>query len=483
MTKERSKSLADNSIYYLFYNVLNMLFPFLSGIYVSRVLFPADIGLITSAQNLAQYFVILSFLGIPTYGLREMAKLRNDFEERSKVYSELYVLNFISTIVFLVIYLTIIVSVHKYRECLNLYLIVGISIALNIFNISWLYEGLEEFRFISIRNLIFKCVCFCVLVVFVKDADDYLIYAGVNVIGTAGNYLLNMAFSKKYIKFRLYGLNIRRHFKSVIYLVVVNLAIEIYSLVDITMMSFICSNESISYYKYANSIQKILLQVINTFTIVLIPRISFYYKEGRYKEFHLLLSKALRIIFLLSLPMIVGLYYTADYLIVMLYSDAYITSAALVKLFSLLLLISPVGYLLGSRVLLVTGNENKMVYAVGTGALVNVILNSILIPRYSEFGAAVASIVGEFFVMVIYVFLGKKYYQLEGVAKTLIKAFMATGVMGIYLYIISNLITDAFWMTVIEIVGGVILYFGILLIMRENIVRDYAGRLISKAFK
>lgn len=459
-----------------------MLFPFLSGIYVSRVLLPADIGLVASAQNLAQYFVILSFLGIPTYGLREIAKLRNDFEERSKVYSELYVLNFVSTVVFLVIYLTIIVSVPKYREYLNLYLIVGISIALNVFNISWLYEGLEEFRFISIRNLIFKCVCFGVLVFFVKDTNDYLIYAGINVVGTAGNYLLNMTFAKKYIRFRLYGLHIRRHFKSVIYLVVVNLAIEIYSLVDITMMSFICSNESISYYKYANSIQKILIQVINTFTIVLIPRISFYYKEGRYKEFYLLLSKTLRIIFLLSLPMIVGLYYTADYLIVMLYGDAYIISAGLVKIFSLLLLISPVGYLLGSRVLLVTGNENKMVYAVGTGALVNVILNSILIPKYFEFGAAVASIVGEIFVMMIYVYLGKRYYQLEGVTKTLIKALIATGVMGMYLYIISDLITDAFWMTVIEIAGGVILYFGMLLIMREDIVRDYTRRLISKAF-
>lgn len=483
MIKEHSKSLAGSSIYYLFYNVLNMLFPFLSGIYVSRVLLPADIGSVASAQNLAQYFVILSFLGIPTYGLREIAKLRNNFDERSKVYSELYILNFVSTVVFLAIYLTIIVSVPKYREYLDLYLIVGISIALNIFNISWLYEGLEEFRFISIRNLIFKCVCFGVLVVFVKDTNDYLIYAGVNVVGTAGNYLLNMAFAKKYVRFRLYGLNIRRHFKSVIYLVVVNLAIEIYSLVDITMMSFICSNESISYYKYANSIQKILLQVINTFTVVLIPRISFYYKEGRYIEFHFLLSKTLRIIILLALPMMVGLYYTADYLIVMLYGDAYITSAALVKLFSLLLLISPVGYLLGSRVLLVTGNENKMVYAVGTGATVNVILNSILIPKYAEFGAAIASIIGEIFVMVIYVLLGKKYYQLEGVSKTLIKVLMATGVMGIYLYMISHSIMNPFWMTVIEIIGGVILYFGLLFIMREDTVRNYAGKLISKVLK
>lgn len=99
------KSLSNGGAYYLLYNVLNMAFPFFTGIYVSRMLSPDNIGIVTSAQNLAQYFVILSFLGIPTYGLREISKTRNNLEERSRIYSELYIINLISTIVFLSIYL------------------------------------------------------------------------------------------------------------------------------------------------------------------------------------------------------------------------------------------------------------------------------------------------------------------------------------------------------------------------------------------
>ena len=151
---DRSKSLSKCGIYYLIYNVLNIAFPFITGMYVSRVLLPDGIGAVAAAQNFAQYFVILAFLGIPTYGMREIAKTRNNKEERSKVYSELFLINLLSTVTFLVIYLILILLIPTYRIEILLYLIVGLSIALNAFNISWLYEGMEEFSFISIRNII-----------------------------------------------------------------------------------------------------------------------------------------------------------------------------------------------------------------------------------------------------------------------------------------------------------------------------------------
>ena len=125
------KSLSKNSIFYLIYTVLNVLFPFLTGIYVARVLLPDAIGEVAYAQNIAQYFVIFAFLGLPTYGLREIAKARDDKQELNKLYSELLSINFISTAVFLSIYLILIFCVPRFSANLPLYLIVGISIALN----------------------------------------------------------------------------------------------------------------------------------------------------------------------------------------------------------------------------------------------------------------------------------------------------------------------------------------------------------------
>ena len=98
------KSLSKNSIFYLIYTVLNVLFPFLTGVYVARVLLPDAIGEVAYAQNIAQYFVVFAFLGLPTYGLREIAKARDDKQELNKLYSELLSINFISTTIFLSIY-------------------------------------------------------------------------------------------------------------------------------------------------------------------------------------------------------------------------------------------------------------------------------------------------------------------------------------------------------------------------------------------
>ena len=136
---ENKKSIAKNSIYYLIYNVLNILFPFITGIYVARVLLPDSVGQVAYAQNIVQYFVILSYLGIPTYGLREVAKVKDDQFGRSKLFSELFIINAVSTTFFLTIYLILIFAVPTFQSQLPLYLIVGLLIAFNLLNISWLY--------------------------------------------------------------------------------------------------------------------------------------------------------------------------------------------------------------------------------------------------------------------------------------------------------------------------------------------------------
>lgn len=123
-----------------------MVFPFITSMYVTRILSPASIGEVVYAQNIVSYFAILAFLGIPTYGLREIAKARNDHEELSKLFSELFVINFISTVVFSFMYYGLILLVPAFSNNLVLYLVVGLIVILNMLNISWLYDGLEEFR-------------------------------------------------------------------------------------------------------------------------------------------------------------------------------------------------------------------------------------------------------------------------------------------------------------------------------------------------
>ncbi len=475
----KEKSLSKGGAFYLIYQVLNLAFPAVTGIYVTHVLVPEKIGMVGAAQNVANYFVIFSFLGIPTYGMREIAKYKDDDKERSKIYSELYVINTISTIVFLSLYLALIILVPTYRNELSLYLITGISIALNFFNVSWLYEGMEDFQFISIRNLIFKVVSFCLLILLVRSKDDYLLYALVTVLGTAGNYVMNIICVKKYVTFSLKSLNLKRHIKSVMYLVAVNLAIEIYSLMDITMMNFMSTKESIAFYKFGHSVELILLQVVNTFTIVLIPRISYSYKEKLYSEFNRLLTKGFKMILLCAVPMIIGILFTADFLMVKLYGNEYIVSARILKIFAILLIVSPVGYLLGSRVLLATENEDKMLISVGTGAIINLVGNAILIPKLHEYGATIASLLSEFIVMIVYISHGRKYFRLEKMKMFAIKLIGAASVMTVSLFL-CEFISGGWSKLITQIIVAVTTYSISLLLFKEEITIEYKNKIINK---
>ncbi len=479
-TKIGARSLTSNSLYYLLYEVLNVLFPFLTGMYVARVLLPETVGMVEYARNITQYFVILAYLGIPTYGMREVAKARDNREQLNRLYSELFCINLGSTAVFLAAYIGMVLAVDAFRANIALYLVTGISVAINAINITYLYSGLEEFRFVSIRNIVFKALCFLLLVLFVRGDGDYLVYALITVVGTVGNYVINMLFSGRYVRFTTKNLCFRQHIRPILVLVVVNLAIELYSLVDTTMLGIFCEEENVAYYSYAQKIQKILLQIVNVFTMVLIPRISYYYQKGEIGSYNRLISKTLNILILLALPMIIGVWFVSDYVIVLLYTQAYISSATILKLLLPLLLISPTGYLLGSRVLLATGHENKMPISVCSGAAVNIALNALLIPRYQEAGAAIASVVSELLIMGIYIALGRRYFVLEDMRRDILKILCACAVLAGVCYACSCLPCAAFLIFAAQVACGVCAYFLALLLLREAIVTQYFEKFIRR---
>ena len=476
----KEKSIAKNSVYYSVYQALNVIFPFLSGMYVARILLPDAVGQVAYAQNIAQYFVILAFLGIPTYGVREIAKVRNDVKERSQIYSELMVINFISTCAFSAVYIILILSVPTFREQLPLYLITGFSIALNALNNAWLYEGLEEFRFISIRNIVFKALSFLILIITVRGPENYLAYASITVIGTAGNYVLNILYAPKFVRFSIHNLHLKRHIKSIMLLVVVNLAIELYSLIDVTMIGVFSENNNVAYYTYASRINKIFVQVINSFTIVIVPRIAFYYKEAKKDDFNKLISKTLETLFVVGIPLVVGLQIVSTDAIRIIYGKPFLPSANVLRILSFVLVISPIGYLLGSRVLLVIDHEKKMVFCVVLEAVVNIIGNVLLIPMLTEYGAAIASVVSELVCMIVYVNMGKKYFKIFGIAKDIWKIICAVAVFTGYCILIRTFINTAFLRMIVQILGSIIIYFGLLYVMKEPMVRTYAGRALGK---
>ncbi len=473
-----NKSIAKNGLFYLISNVLNMLFPFLTSIYIARVLLPESIGEVEYARNLATYFSVFAFLGIPTYGMREISKIRDDRNQVNTLFTELFVINLISTIFFAAWYYLIILVFNGFDSNLNMHLLVGCMIVLNAFNVSWLYDGLEEFKTMTILNALFKGISFILMVVLIKSEGDVLEYAFVGSIGLNGAGLLYLAKASSFVKFAKIKIeNLKKHLKPIILLFAVNISIQLYTLVDVTMIGALCTKEHVTYYLYASRINHVLIQFTTTIAFVLAPRLSFEYGRKNYNEFNRLITRGMKAMLIIAIPIIIGVQFVSMFLISAIYGKAFYTSGIVERILCLAVLLSPIGYLLGSRVLLIKEREIEMILCVSVGAVVNIICNCFFIREFYEYGAAIASVISEAVVMALYVVGGSRYFRLQKWKDTVIKVLIAgAGELGVLL-LIDKAFEPSWLKFVIQVLGATLLYFGIMYALKEQIIIDYCKKI------
>lgn len=163
------KSMLKNSVFNIIYTASNILFPFITSIYVSRILLPVGVGKVASAQNIASYFVTAAALGLPSYGVREFAKVREDTAKKNSLFTELFIINLISTTISLIAYIFVLILNNGFNGEGALYICCGLAIFFNYLNIDWIYQGLEEYGYITGRSVVIKCISLALLVVLLRQ--------------------------------------------------------------------------------------------------------------------------------------------------------------------------------------------------------------------------------------------------------------------------------------------------------------------------
>lgn len=271
------KSLSTNAMFNVAYQLLNVLFPLVTSMYISRVLLPSGVGNIAFAQNIASYFVLIASLGVPGYGVREIAQASNE-RDRNRIFNELFVLNGLMTLIASVLYLILCLFCFSDSE-LALHLIFGLLILLNMFNFDWLYQGMENYVFIAVRNAATKVIALVAMLIFVKQAEDINVYAVILCLGTAGNYLLNVIKAGEYISFSFMGIRPLRHVKAIAVIFAASIASELYARVDITMLGALGLSDATGFYSNGQRIVMIALQLLVAVTTVFLPRLSRLYQE------------------------------------------------------------------------------------------------------------------------------------------------------------------------------------------------------------
>lgn len=405
----REKSLVKNSVYSVLYKVLNVFFPLITAVYTARILLAEGVGKVSHAQNIVQYFIMIASLGIPNYGIREIAKNKGDKEKTSKIFTELFLINCFSTTICVIGYFSMILCVEYFRQYEALLLAVGISLVLNYINVDWFYQGKEEFAYIAIRNFIVKLFSLALLFLFVKNTNDYINYAIINCIATTGNYVFNIFNLKGKVQLKFQGISITRHIRPVLILLASSISIELYTLVDITMLGIYCSDSIVGYYYNSTRFARIINSVISSIALVLLPRLSYYYRSGLKTELENIVNRVLHILIVLALPASIGISILANDIICIFFGEAFFSAIPTLRILSVLVAAVALNNYFGTQILLTFNREMDLLKSVVIGAGINVILNLILIPKYFHNGAAIASVVSEMSVLLAtYLFARKQ---------------------------------------------------------------------------
>jgi len=396
----REKSIKKNFIMNAILTVSNFLFPLITFPYVSRVLGPDGYGLVNLATSVVAYFALFAQLGIPTYGVRAAAKVRDDKEALSRLTQELFLINLFCSLIVYAVFFGALFTVPAMRSEKTLYLIMSTQILFQAIGLEHLYKGLEMYSYITIRSLIFKVIGLIGTFLLVKAEKDYAIYGAITVFATSASAVMNLLHARRVVDLKLKkNLNLKKHMKEVAIFFAMACATTVYLHLDNVMLGIMKTKTDVGYYGAAVRIKTILVSIVTSLGTVLLPRASWYVEKGEMDEFRKVGAKAVRFVWLFSFPLMIYFMIFAREGILFLSGIKYLDAILPMQIIMPTLLFIGFSNILGIQILVPIGREKTVLWSEIAGAVVDLILNAVLIPRYKSAGAAIGTLAAELVVL------------------------------------------------------------------------------------
>ena len=476
------KSVKFNFIMNFILTLSNFIFPLITFPYVSRILQASGLGKVGFATSIIAYFSMIAMMGIPTYGIKACAKIRDDSYKLTKTVYELLILNTIFLAFSLTLLLLSVIFINKFYIDKELYIILAFSMLFNVLGIEWLYKALEQYSYITIRSIFFKIASLILLFVFVKESNDILPYAMLTVLASVGAGILNFYNLRKIItlyKITFKQLEITKHIKPSFTFFLLTISITIYVNLDSIILGFMTSDDNVGYYSAAVKIKQILVTLVTSLGAVMLPRLAFYYEQKRFDEFKDLVKNALGFILIVSLPLTIYFTLYAKDAILLLSGESFLASVEPMQIIMPTVFLIALSNLMGWQILVPMDREKQIVFSTIIGAIVGGIINIFAIPYLGVNGAAIANLCAECAVVVVQIILLRKFIfpilAKINIWKMLIALFISTGVT-LLIPFNSN--------EIINLLLSSILFFGSylisLLILKEPMVYQIFSSVLNK---
>ena len=473
------KSLTKNYIYNLIYQILVLIVPLITTPYISRVLGVENIGIYSYTISISAYFILFGSLGIALYGQREIAYKQKSRYKRSRVFWEILILRTITMAISLLIFYFTFATGKEYQIY---YKILMLEIIGNCLDISWFFQGMEEFKKTVTRNTIVKLISVICIFAFVKTKNDLPIYFIIYVLSILIGNLSLWLYVPRYIKkIPVNKLNIFRHLKPTISLFIPQIAVQVYTLLDRTMVGTIITDKSeVGYYDQGQKIIKMLLTIVTSLGPVMLPRIAYTFAEGNNEKVKEYMKNSFNLMFLLAFPLIFGLISTSDTFVPLFFGNGYEKVSIIIKVMCPIILLIGLSAVTGTQYLLPTKRQKEYTLSVIYGAIVNFILNSLLIPKLGAIGASIGTVVAETTVTGTQIYFTRNDFDYKKIIKSTKNYIIASLTMFVCLLIVRHFIVSNVASVFTQFVVGVFVYFIMLVILKDKFFLQVYNKVLLK---
>ena len=472
--------LIKNYLYNLIYQVFVLIVPLVTVPYISRVLGAYGVGINAYTNSVVSYFILFGNLGVLTYGNRTIAYSRDDKKATTLNFWEITLLRLLTVSISVLAYLIFISKIGNLKMAFLAQLPLLIA---SIFDISWFFMGMEEFDKTVIRNVLVKLVSLGLIFWLVKSKEDTIVYILILTVSQLVGNILLWPYLKKYLtKVQFKELNLIKHFLPAIQLFIPQIAIQVYVVVNKTMLGNIAGVSETGFFDNADKIVKVLLAVVTATGVVMLPRMANEYIKGKMETVTQYLNYSINFANLIAFPLTFGLIGVAKEFSLLFFGEEFIGIESILMVLSLVIIAISWSNVIGQQFLLPLNKMNGYTGSVFFGAIINILLNLILIPKYSVMGAAIGATIAEFSVTFYQLIYVHKLIPVKLLFADLWKYMLSSAVMFFVVKLLGNYFTGVKALMIMTLVGGLVYSLLIVLLrpMIIQIIHDKAIIIIKK---
>ena len=479
MTEEKgtNKSLTLNAVLNVIKQCSTVVFPLITYPYISRVLGSNGFGRVNFSSSIVEYGVVLAALGIPSYAVREGAKIRDDKQEINRMASEIFTISLLTMLLSMAVLGLLIVSVPKLRANQILILILSANILFSVLGRDWVNTIYEDYLYMTIRYIVLKAVSVLLIFLFVKTEEHLVRYVIILMFSESGGYVANLLYTRRYVPLTVtLHPNVRKHLKSLLLLFCSTAAIRIYIQSDIVLLGFMRTDAEVGVYSLASKIYSVIKSVLNAIILVTIPRISYYLGNGRREEYNQLLGELRDILITLLFPCIVGGIALSKDMMLLMGGSEYVVGYRAFGILCVALLFAVLGCFYAQGVLIPNKKEGVFFACTAISAGINYLLNCIVLPYWGIEGAALTTLVAEIFILISCRHYSVKLYD-EKVNRSVLSIGIGCAAVFAACKGIQYLGMGPIKETIVCILASVAAYFLVLYVMKNRLALALAEKI------